>query len=139
MTPRPLSDLRRAAAMLAACAAVAAAAATSAPATPSDDRAVPLAITSDGATDAAPLSGSVTLQGRTAPLASLHAQVLAIGSAVGVSGGVQTIYDDTMTAAPDGSFAVTFPATGAARYEVQVEANAGNATQTATLTLFAQR
>jgi hypothetical protein len=129
MTPRPreiLSFVRRALPALACCVAATVVGA-------------PLTITSDAPIDAVPSGGQVTIRGQAAPLAMVHAQVLGIPSAVGVTQGVQTLYDDTLTAGPDGSFAITFAATDAARYEVQVDANADNDTATTRLTLFGQR
>jgi hypothetical protein len=103
---------------------------------------LPLAITSHVPNAAVPPGTPVTIRGRTAPFATVHAEVLGVASVVGMVGVVQKLYDDRITADANGNFqfdiAPQMPVPGM-RYEVNVQASANNQTRDTRLVLFQQR
>jgi hypothetical protein len=103
---------------------------------------LPLAITSHTPNAAVPAGSKVTIRGKTAPNATIDAEVLGVASVVGMVGLVQKLYSDRITADADGNFAFDIapqmPVPGM-RYEVNVKASAANQTKDTKLVLFQQR
>jgi hypothetical protein len=103
---------------------------------------LPLAITSHTPNAAVPAGSKVTIRGKTAPNATVDAEVLGVASVVGMVGLVQKLYNGRLTADADGNFAFDIapqmPVPGM-RYEVNVKASANNQSKDTKLVLFQQR
>jgi len=103
---------------------------------------LPLAITSHQPNATVPAGGRVTVRGKTAPGATVDAEVVGIASVVGMIGMTQKLYNERITADADGNFsfdiAPQMPVPGM-RYEVNVKATSGNQTRDTRLVLFQQR
>lgn len=103
---------------------------------------LPLAITSHAPNAAVPAGSKVTLRGKTAPFATVDAEVVGIATVVGMVGVAQKLYNDRITADADGNFsfdiAPQMPVPGM-RYEINLTANANNQTKDTRLVLFQQR
>ena len=91
----------------------------------------------------AQVSGGVTeIRGRTAPDATVDAQVNGIASIAGLFGVTQQIYRQTLRADANGNFAFSFQpqyAVPGARYEIALHAVKGDLTKDMNLVLFQQR
>ena len=99
---------------------------------------LPLQITSH-ANNATIDGGTLTLQGRTAPYATVRIQVESVASVGGLLGLTQPVMDQTVQADRDGRFGVTvnantIPIPGS-RYDVRMTATSGNQTAEERITL----
>jgi hypothetical protein len=103
---------------------------------------LPLAITSHAPNTTVPAGTPVVIHGKTAPGATIDAQVVGVASVVGMIGTAQRLYSDRITADADGNFSFTIapqmPIPGM-RYEVELKATGNGQTKDTTLVLFQQR
>jgi len=103
---------------------------------------LPLAITSHQPNAAVPAGGRVTVRGKTAPFASVDADVVGVAAVVGKIGMAEKLVNEHMTADANGDFsfdiAPQMPIPGM-RYEVTVKASANNQSKDTRLVLFQQR
>jgi len=100
---------------------------------------LPLQITSH--TNGALVEGNtVTLSGRTAPLAMVRVQVESVANVGGLLGVTQPVMDQTIQADRDGRFSVQvtpqgIPIPGGGRYDIRMTATSGNQTAEERITL----
>jgi hypothetical protein len=103
---------------------------------------LPLAITSHAPNAAVPAGSKVTVRGKTAPFATIDAEVIGVAAVVGKIGLAERLYNDRVTADSNGDFAFDIapqmPVPGM-RYEISLKANANNQTKDTRLVLFQQR
>jgi hypothetical protein len=103
---------------------------------------VPLIVTSHAPNAGVPAGTKFTVRGKTAPFATVDAEVLGIASVVGMVGVAQKLFSERVTADRNGDFsfdvAPQMPVPGM-RYEINLVANANNQTKDTRLVLFQQR
>jgi len=103
---------------------------------------LPLAITSHLPNAGVPAGTRVTVRGKTAPYASVDAEVIGVAAVVGKIGVAEKLVSERVTADANGDFsfdiAPQMPVPGM-RYEISVKANANNQTRDTRLVLFQQR
>lgn len=103
---------------------------------------LPLAITSHVPNATVPAGSHVTIRGKTAPGATIDAQVVGVASVVGMIGTAQRLYNERIVADANGDFsfdiAPQMPVPGM-RYEIDVKATGNGQTKDTKLVLFQQR
>jgi hypothetical protein len=103
---------------------------------------LPLTITSHAPNTTVPAGTPVVIRGKTAPGATIDAQVVGVASVVGMIGTAQRLYSDRITADADGNFSFTvspqMPIPGM-RYEIELKATGNGQTKDTKLVLFQQR
>jgi hypothetical protein len=103
---------------------------------------VPLAITSHLPNAAIPAGSRVTVRGKTAPGASVDAEVVGVAAVVGKIGMAEKLVNEHLTADANGDFAFDIPQqmpVPGMRYEVNVKASANNQSKDTRIVLFQQR
>lgn len=104
--------------------------------------ALPLAITSHTPNAAVPAGTKVTVRGRTAPFATVDAEVVGVAAVVGKIGLAERLVNERVQADANGDFAFDISpqmAIPGMRYEVNLKATGNNQTKTTQLVLFQQR
>lgn len=103
---------------------------------------LPLVVTSHAPNALVPAGTRVTVRGKTAPFATIDAEVIGVASVVGKIGHAERLFVDRVTADANGDFAFDIapqvPVPGM-RYEVSLKANGNNQTRDTKLVLFQQR
>jgi hypothetical protein len=103
---------------------------------------LPLSITSHLPNASVPAGDRVTVRGKTAPFASIDAEVVGVASVVGKIGMAEKLVNEHLNADANGDFSFDItpqmPIPGM-RYEVTVKASANNQSKDTRLVLFAQR
>lgn len=103
---------------------------------------LPLVVTSHAPNAAVPVGSKVTVRGKTAPYATVDAEVIGVASVVGKIGLAERLFSERVTADANGDFAFDVPAqlpVPGMRYEVSLKASANNQTRDTKLVLFQQR
>lgn len=102
---------------------------------------LPLAITSHTPNATVPAGSRVTVRGKTAPLATIDAEVVGVASVVGRIGTAERLVSERITADADGDFRFDIPAqmpVPGMRYEINVKASGNNESKDTRLVLFQQ-
>jgi hypothetical protein len=103
---------------------------------------LPLVVTSHAPNATVPAGSRVTVRGKSAPFATIDAEVIGVASVVGKIGLAERLFNERVTADANGDFsfeiAPQMPVPGM-RYEVSLKAAANNQTRDTKLVLFQQR
>lgn len=103
---------------------------------------LPLVVTSHAPNATIPAGNKVTVRGKTAPHATIDAEVIGVASVVGKIGLAERLFSERITADANGDFAFDVPAqmpVPGMRYEVSLKASGNNQTRDTKLVLFQQR
>jgi hypothetical protein len=103
---------------------------------------LPLVVTSHAPNATVPAGSRVTVRGKTAPFATIDAEVIGVASVVGKIGLAERLFNERVTADANGDFAFDIspqmPVPGM-RYEVSLKASGNNQTRDTKLVLFQQK
>jgi hypothetical protein len=103
---------------------------------------LPLSITSHGPNATVPAGSRITVRGKTAPFATIDAEVVGVAAVVGKIGMAERLVSERMTADAEGDFSFEIApqlSVPGMRYEINVKASGNHQSKDTRLVLFQQR